>query len=44
VFKVGSSGHTGAITGGTGAYANARGVFVAKDKRTGTQDTITLVG
>jgi hypothetical protein len=43
-FKVGSSTQTGAITGGTGAYANARGVFVAKDQRGGAQDTITLAG
>ena len=29
-FKVGAASSTGTITGGTGAYANARGVFVAK--------------
>jgi hypothetical protein len=34
---------TGAITGGTGAYANARGVFVSEEGRSGSQDTITLV-
>ena len=31
----------GAITGGTGAYANARGTFVRPE---GKADTITLVG
>ncbi len=41
-FDVGASSTTGTITGGTGAYANARGVFVAKQDRNGTQDTITL--
>lgn len=35
---------TGAITGGTGAYANARGTFVSKQVSGGSQDTITLVG
>ena len=34
---------TGAVTGGTGAYANARGVFVSVEGRSGSQDTITLV-
>ncbi len=38
-----SNTQTGAITGGTGAYANARGVVVAKDTATGSADTITLV-
>jgi hypothetical protein len=32
----------GAITGGTGAYANARGVFVSKPAKSGAVDTITL--
>lgn len=33
----------GAVTGGTGAYANARGVFVSEEARGGgSQDTITL--
>jgi len=32
---------TGAVTGGTGAYANARGVFVATETKTGTTDTVT---
>lgn len=33
---------TAAITGGTGAYANARGVLVSKEVRGGSDDTITL--
>ena len=44
VFKVGGSTATSAITGGTGAYANARGVVVSKQDRSGTHDTITLAG
>ena len=43
-FGAAESSSTGTITGGTGAYANARGVFVAKQGSKGTQDTITLVG
>ena len=35
---------TGAITGGTGAYAGARGVVVSEEVEGGSQDTITLVG
>jgi hypothetical protein len=35
---------TGAITGGTGAYANARGVIVSKQTQGGSNDTITLTG
>jgi hypothetical protein len=35
---------TGAITGGTGAYAAARGVFVSTERKNGgSEDTITLV-
>jgi hypothetical protein len=34
---------TGAVTGGTGAYANARGVVVSKDTDAGADDTVTLV-
>jgi allene oxide cyclase len=34
---------TGAITGGTGAYANARGVVVSRLTKTGADDTVTLV-
>ena len=33
-----------AITGGTGAYANARGVIVSKQTQGGSNDTITLTG
>ena len=33
----------GAVTGGTGAYANARGVLVSRTVRGGAEDTITLV-
>jgi len=35
---------TGAITGGTGIYANANGVFVSVEGRGGSKDTITLAG
>jgi len=34
---------SGAITGGTGAYANARGTFTSVERRGGSTDTITLV-
>jgi hypothetical protein len=34
----------GAVTGGTGAYANARGTLVSVEGRSGSKDTITLVG
>jgi hypothetical protein len=43
-FKVGAPTVNGAITGGTGAYANARGVLSSKEDRSGTHDTITLAG
>lgn len=33
----------GAVTGGTGAYANARGVFASREGKSGSQTTITLV-
>jgi hypothetical protein len=39
-FKVDESSITGAVTGGTGAYANARGVLVSKQGH----DTFTLAG
>jgi hypothetical protein len=32
----------GAVTGGTGSYANARGVFVSEEAKSGSVDTITL--
>ena len=35
---------TGAITGGTGAYAGARGVVESKRTDAGSDDTITLAG
>jgi hypothetical protein len=35
---------TAAVTGGTGAYANARGVFVSTARQGGSDDTITLAG
>ena len=35
---------TAAVTGGTGAYANARGTVVSKDTKAGTDDTIVLAG
>ena len=33
----------GAITGGTGVYANARGTFTSVEGRSGSTDTIMLV-
>lgn len=38
----GKSTTTGAVTGGTRAYANARGVFVSKETNAGADTTITL--
>ena len=35
---------TGAVIGGTGAYAGARGVLVSRSGRGGADDTITLIG
>jgi hypothetical protein len=32
----------GAVTGGTGAYANARGVFTSTEERSGSQTVVTL--
>jgi hypothetical protein len=43
-FKVGADGDTSAVTGGTGAYANASGVIVSRDAKGGTRTTITLEG
>jgi hypothetical protein len=40
----GSPTTTGAVTGGTGAYANARGVFASTEGQGGSDDTITLAG
>jgi len=33
----------GAVTGGTGAYANARGVFTSSESESGSETTFTLV-
>jgi len=35
---------TGAVTGGTGTYAYASGVFVSKEVKGGSLDTITIAG
>jgi hypothetical protein len=34
---------SGAVTGGTGAYANARGVFTSTEGESGSRTTVTLV-
>lgn len=44
VSSPGARKSTGAVTGGTGAYANARGVLVSRVSATGSLDTITLIG
>jgi allene oxide cyclase-like protein len=44
VTSPGAARSTGAVTGGTGAYANARGVIVSTLTRGGSKDTITLAG
>jgi len=44
VNDLGAQSSTGAITGGTGAYAGARGVVVSKQTDVGSDDTITLAG
>jgi len=42
--RAGARTTTGAVTGGSGAYAGARGTFVSKERRRGGSDTtITLV-
>jgi hypothetical protein len=35
---------TATVTGGSGVYANARGVIVSKTTKTGADDTVTLAG
>jgi hypothetical protein len=40
----GATSTTGAVTGGTGAYANAHGVFTSTHTDAGSDDTITLGG
>ncbi|MGI8780324.1 MAG: hypothetical protein ACR2L8_09200 [Solirubrobacteraceae bacterium] len=44
VTSPGSSMTTGTVTGGTGAYANARGLFHSEGAPGGAQQTITLAG
>jgi hypothetical protein len=39
----GSNNVHGAISGGTGAYANARGTFQSTNTKTGSNDVVTLV-
>jgi hypothetical protein len=43
VTDAGAKGTHGAITGGTGAYAGARGTFDSVNTKTGANDTITLL-
>lgn len=38
------SGTKGVVTGGTGKYAGARGTFVSKDAKGGTDTTVNLFG
>jgi len=42
LVRLGRARNTGAITGGTGAYAGARGVITSVDGENGATDTITL--
>lgn len=42
--KLAAPATTGAITGGTGAYAGARGVVVSKPTDVGSDTTVTLIG
>jgi hypothetical protein len=44
ITSPGARTSTGAVTGGTGAYANARGVLVSRVVADGSDDTITLIG
>jgi hypothetical protein len=44
VTSPGANGSTGAVTGGTGAYANTRGVLVSTHVDGGSKDTVTLAG
>src|SRR4051812_29275748 len=39
-----AKGVSGAIVGGTGTYAGARGTFKSTDTKTGSNDTVTLLG
>lgn len=42
LLSPGSATTTGAVTGGTGAYANARGTFVSRARTGGADDIVTL--
>jgi len=35
---------TGAVSGGTGSFANARGTFTSTNTKTGSDDTVTFAG
>lgn len=43
VANVGGSVTRGAVVGGTGAYAGARGTFVSREGKTGSKDVVTLL-
>lgn len=42
-FKLSDTNVGGVVTGGTGAYANARGTVLSKTVQGGAQDTFTLI-
>ena len=44
LVDIGKPTVTGAVTGGTGAYANARGTVVSNEGPKGSVSTLTLVG
>lgn len=44
IARIGHKGTEGAITGGTGSYVGASGVFVVDESVTPTKTTITLFG
>jgi hypothetical protein len=41
--SIGKSGARGVVTGGTGKFAGARGTFVSRDAKGGTDTTVTLL-
>ena len=43
LIKLAAENPVGAVTGGTGAYAGARGTFESKNVKGGSQTTITLI-
>ncbi len=43
LIKLAGNNTIGAVTGGTGAYAGARGTFESKEVKGGSQTTITLI-